>query len=79
MDVDTMVKSITLIILTLFLFSCDARYRYPCQNPDNWDKDYCKKPYCEVSRDCPEHIFKGQEGVASFTSPSKCEQCKGGK
>ena len=79
MDVDTMVKLITILVTSLVLFGCDARYRYPCQNPDNWDKDYCKKPYCEVSRDCPEHIFKGQEGVASFTSPGKCEQCKGAK
>jgi hypothetical protein len=79
MDVDTMVRLILLLFTSLVIVGCEARYRYPCQNPDNWDKDYCKKPYCEVSRDCPEHIFKGQEGVASFSSPSKCEQCKGAK
>ena len=35
-------------------------FRYPCQNPANWDKDMCKLPLCDVTRTCPEHIFKGQ-------------------
>ena len=36
------------------------RFRYPCQDPDNWDKEMCKMPRCDVTRTCPEHIFKGQ-------------------
>lgn len=36
------------------------RFRYPCQNPDNWEKDMCKLPLCDVTRTCPEHIFRGQ-------------------
>jgi hypothetical protein len=36
------------------------RFRYPCQDPRNWDKDECKLPLCDVTRTCPEHIFKGQ-------------------
>lgn len=50
-----------LIILPVFLaiFGGD-RFRYPCQDPENWDKEYCKKPTCDVTRTCPEHIFKGQ-------------------
>lgn len=45
--------------LSLALFGGD-RFRYPCQDPDNWDKDFCKMPKCDVTRTCPEHIFKGQ-------------------
>ena len=45
--------------IVLALFSGD-RFRYPCQDPDNWDKDFCKLPKCDVTRTCPEHIFKGQ-------------------
>ena len=48
-----------LLPLTLAIFSGD-RFRYPCQDPGNWDKDYCKFPICDVTRTCPEHIFKGQ-------------------
>ena len=45
--------------LGLALFSAD-RFRYPCQDPANWDKEFCKMPVCDVTRTCPEHIFKGQ-------------------
>ena len=48
-----------LLPLTLAYFSGD-KFRYPCQDPANWDKDMCKLPYCDVTRTCPEHIFKGQ-------------------
>jgi len=53
------------IILTIALFfslmGCGDQYRYPCQNPDNWKTERCQKPRCEVSRDCPEHVFKKTE------------------
>jgi hypothetical protein len=50
-----------LLVLPLGLASFSGdRFRYPCQDPDNWDKDICKMPRCDVTRTCPEHIFKGQ-------------------
>ena len=45
--------------LLLAIFGAE-RFRYPCQDPANWDKDFCKVPLCDVTRTCPEHIFKGQ-------------------
>lgn len=45
--------------LLLAIFGGD-NFRYPCQDPKNWDKEMCKKPTCDVTRTCPEHIFKGQ-------------------
>jgi hypothetical protein len=45
--------------LTLGFFGHD-QFRYPCQDPKNWDSDQCKFPICDVTRTCPEHIFKGQ-------------------
>ena len=50
--------------LILAIFSGD-RFRYPCQDPTNWDKDFCKMPICDVTRTCPEHIFKGQRDPRS--------------
>lgn len=50
---------IILLPIMLAVFSGD-RFRYPCQNPDNWDKPMCQKPLCDVTRTCPEHVFKGQ-------------------
>lgn len=44
--------------LGLAVFGGD-RFRYSCQDPRNWDKVECQKPMCDVTRTCPEHIFKG--------------------
>jgi hypothetical protein len=49
-----------LLPLGLAYFSDGDRFRYPCQDPKNWDKELCKIPLCDVTRSCPEHIFKGQ-------------------
>ena len=50
------------------------RFRYPCQDPANWDKQICKLPDCDVTRTCPEHIFKGQRdprlGMKDATIPT---------
>ena len=60
MDVDAVVRLIAAIGLVL-LAGCADRYRYPCQDPEMWDQDICKKPNCEVNRSCPEHIFKDEQ------------------
>jgi hypothetical protein len=51
-----------LLFFPLILAYCSDgdRFRYPCQDPENWDKEICQKPKCDVTRTCPEHIFKGQ-------------------
>ena len=62
MDDHRLVKYfLLLLVLPLVLAMCSGdRFRYPCQDPTNWDKDLCKAPTCDVTRTCPEHIFKGQ-------------------
>lgn len=50
---------LVILPIALAIFGGD-RFRYPCQNPANWDKDICRKPLCDVTRTCPEHVFKGQ-------------------
>lgn len=73
--------AIALLVLPLALAFCGGdRFRYPCQDPDNWDKDFCKPPKCDVTRTCPEHIFKGQRDPrlgppkpeASVAAPAQC-------
>lgn len=65
-----------LLPLALAVFGGD-RFRYPCQDPENWGKDICQKPQCEVTRSCPEHIFKGSSSpVAVETKPSLEKGCK---
>jgi hypothetical protein len=57
-------KYIVTACAALLLAGCDYEvYRYACQNPENWDTAECQKPLCEVSRTCPEHIFKNEINV----------------
>ncbi|NBX51940.1 hypothetical protein EBT25_18880 [bacterium] len=63
MNHDFKLAKYALLVLALpigLAFFSGDRFRYPCQDPANWDKDICKLPVCDVTRTCPEHIFKGQ-------------------
>jgi hypothetical protein len=53
-------EKLWLIFLLPVMFGCEQNYRYPCQDPKNWASERCQKPICDVNRECPEHIFKGQ-------------------
>ncbi len=58
-----------LLALPLALaFFGHEQFRYPCQDPKNWDKEFCQKPECDVTRTCPEHIFKGQKDPRTLTN-----------
>jgi hypothetical protein len=48
-------KYLSLLILPL-LVACSENYRYPCQDPDNWEKKECKKPWCSANGTCPEDL-----------------------
>jgi hypothetical protein len=54
------ILGVLLLIPIGFSIVSKESFRYPCQNPENWDKQICKLPTCDVTRTCPEHIFKGQ-------------------
>ena len=61
-----------LLILPIILSVCGGdRFRYPCQDPENWGEKQCQKPYCEVTGTCPEHIFKGSENPPAQITQSK--------
>lgn len=60
-DIKLLRWSLAILLIPLGLAFCSAdKFRYPCQNPENWDKAQCQKPLCDVTRTCPEHVFKGQ-------------------
>jgi len=55
-----------LTLPVLIVIGCEQRYRYPCQDPENWKAAECQKPKCEVHRDCPDIIFKDRaEGTVT--------------
>lgn len=60
-----MVKILIAAMAVLALSGCQERYRYPCQDPRNWEEEMCKKPYCSANGTCPEdlrHYIKPKNG-----------------
>jgi hypothetical protein len=57
-------KYLALLILPL-LVACSENYRYPCQDPDNWDKQICKKPWCSANGTCPEDLTHYEKDKAN--------------
>lgn len=50
-------KHIALLLSLFALVGClEDRYRYPCQNPDNFHKPDCQKPKCLFTQQCPEYL-----------------------
>jgi hypothetical protein len=49
-------KIALLFLAMLALVGCEDRYRYPCQNPDNFHKPECQKPKCLFTQQCPEYL-----------------------
>ena len=44
------------VLLLLLLTGCEDRYRYYCQNPDNFHAEQCQKPRCQFTQTCPEYL-----------------------
>jgi hypothetical protein len=49
-------KFLLLAPALLILAGCTEGYRYPCQDPENWEEKFCKKPYCSANGTCPEDL-----------------------
>lgn len=44
------------LVVLLALAACEDKFRYPCQNPDNFYKPECQKPKCMFTQVCPEYL-----------------------
>jgi hypothetical protein len=68
------------IFALLALMGCNEQYRYPCQDPSNWDQQQCKKPYCSANGTCPEdltHYDKNKAMGQPVTEPAPIKgDCK---
>jgi len=51
-------KLVLAVALTALLSGCtyDGSYRYPCQDPANWESAECKPPICDVNNTCPKDL-----------------------
>jgi hypothetical protein len=44
------------LFAAMMLAGCEDRYRYYCQNPDNFHAQQCQKPKCLFTQTCPEYL-----------------------
>jgi len=65
--------SICLVLILGWLSGCD-RFRYPCQDPENWEKKECKRPYCSSTGTCPDQLIKPEDAKVEAYEPLKIDQ-----
>jgi hypothetical protein len=39
-------------LIGIFLLSGNGFYRYPCQDPENWENAECNPPICQRTKNC---------------------------
>lgn len=49
------------VFLAFSLLGCGDHFRYPCQDPENWEKKECKRPYCSATGTCPDQLTKPED------------------
>ena len=50
-----------MIIFLALLTGCSESYRFPCQDPANWNKVHCNPPVCEADGTCTKYLIKGEK------------------
>jgi hypothetical protein len=64
MKITTKIFIAAVVLLAVGVLAGCQKYRYPCQNVENWDKPMCQKPVCAVHQECPSNIFKNDPALA---------------
>jgi hypothetical protein len=50
-----------LLFVFLALVACEDRFRYKCQDPQNWELAECKPPICTATATCPDQLIKPEQ------------------
>ena len=61
----SIVGALILIAIAAFVVvtttGCQDRFRYPCQDPANWETPRCQRPLCAITQECPDQLIKPEE------------------
>jgi len=50
-------KLLPLMLIVVSACGYDGGYRYPCQDPENWESEECNPPICKVDGACTEDLL----------------------
>jgi hypothetical protein len=67
-----MKRLLPIALLCLALSSCgyDGSFRYPCQDPANWETADCKPPICTASDTCTADMIPEEITDAPVSTPA---------
>ena len=54
-------RAAVILAFIALVAGCKDRYRYDCQDPDNWNVAECQKPKCIASGYCTEYLVTVDE------------------
>lgn len=60
-DISLLTLTICVCVLCALLAGCEDRFRYPCQDPKNWEAAECKPPICTATGTCPDQLTKPEQ------------------
>jgi hypothetical protein len=52
-----LIKLLPIMLIAVSACGYDGKYRYPCQDPENWGKSECEPPECKVDGACTETLL----------------------
>lgn len=64
-------KSLFALALFVMIAGCEHRYRYPCQDPDNWNNKECQEPYCRAYGECTVDLIGNKKAEAEPLEPEE--------
>ena len=70
-----LLKILSSALLVISISGCgyDGHYRYPCQDPANWNTEDCKPPICTAAGACPEDLV-GEDVVNGIIEEQTVEE-----
>ncbi len=61
MDSKIVRNIMSMLFMCLVLSACEDRFRYPCQDPANWEAKECKPPICTATGTCPNDVTQPEK------------------
>ena len=60
-DISILLLWASACMMILLLAGCQDRFRYSCQDPQNWSNPECKPPICTATGTCPDQLVKPEQ------------------
>ena len=63
-----------LLVMMIFLGGCENVYRYPCQDPANWNVEFCSSKQCAADGHCTRDVLGPRSNVLDMEDPKPSKE-----